>query len=666
MTEAHNAVFLSYASEDASAALRICDALRAAGIEVWFDQTELRGGDAWDASIRKQIRMCALFIPIISKNTHARGEGYFRLEWKLAIDRSHLMASNLPFLLPVSIDESSNSDERVPERFCELQWTRLPQGVTTADFVNRVFTLLCPEGGGDGAVGPGISRLQAAPPKAPPRSGRVKALWAVAGIFMGLSFVVMERCTHVEHAANATSAGNRPAVPSTIPEKSIAVLPFEDMSQAKDQEYLSDGLSEELISQLSRISDLRVPARTSSFYFKGKNADITTIAAKLRVAHLLEGSVRKSGNRLRVTAELIRAENGYHLWSQTYDIELKDVFKVQDEIARAVVSALKLKLATLQSDASQRTSNIEAYNEYLLARQFFSRGNAAGYRHAVDASLKAIAADPNYAAAYAGLALHQFSLADLTGDNKGKRQSLEAADKAIALAPDLAAGYSTRGYLRSNNQWDWAGANADFDKALALEPNNAEVQDNYGQLLQCLGRLQEAVAAAKKATELDPLSGPAWENLARFLTDNDDYVAARKAIVHALEISPEGEYALSALGTLELLEGNARDAVRTFGQIGFEGFRLPGVAMSQYTLGNLAQSEQALGTLIAKYADGGPYEIASVFAWRNEKDKAFEWLDRAYDQRDGGLSNLRSDPLFSSLRTDARYGAMLRRMNLAQ
>lgn len=666
-SESNKAVFLSYASEDAEAALRICSSLRQAGIEVWFDRNELRGGDAWDASIRRQIKTCALFIPIISGNTHARGEGYFRLEWKLAIDRSHLIAGNLPFLLPVAIDDTPNTDERVPERFCEVQWTRLPGGETSPSFVERVRGLLA----GPAESGRSVPLRSAAAASWPNRTSaiapRTAVLAAVLGLaILGFAYAAIQRLVLSKHAMtpSAPATQSESAAPGGIPEQSIAVLPFTDVSEQKNQAYFSDGLSEELINQLSRIPTLRVPARRSSFFFKGKSDDIATIAQRLRVAHVLEGSVRKSGAHLRVTAELIRADNGYHIWSETYDAEFKDVFKLQDEIASAVVTALKLRLAPLQRTASQNTSSTEAYNDYLLARQLYARGAGDDYARAVGFLRKAIALDANYAAAYADLALTEFALADSTGDRAGTQRAIEAADRAVALAPEAAAGYSARGFIRSNFTWDWDGAQSDFRKALELEPSDAEVQDNYGQLLQSLGRLPEAIAAAKKATELDPLSGPAWENLARFLTDKGDYVAARAANAHALEFSPEGTYALNNLGTLQLLEGSPADALRTFRQVGFEGFRLQGVAMAEHSLGNVKESQQALDDLTAKYSNDGPYEIADIYAWRGERDQAFQWLARAYKQRDGGLSNLKSDPLLASLRTDARYEDFLKRLNL--
>jgi TolB-like protein len=446
VAEASDAVFLSYASQDAEAAQRICEALRAAGIEVWLDQSELRGGDVWDHKIRKQIHDCALFIPIISAHTQARTEGYFRFEWHLADQRKLLMTKSRPFLVPVCIDGTPDADAEVPDSFAAAQWTRLPAGETPPAFVERILRLLSPEPARASA-----SRAATAPhtETAPRQSTAALRLTqrgllviaAVAVIGVGYvatdKFVLSKRVTHTGQES-AQTAQVIATVQTALPERSIAVLPFVDMSEKHDQEYFSDGLSEELIDMLTKVPDLRVPARTSSFFFKGKSDDIAAIAQKLRVAHVLEGSVRKSANTVRVTAQLIRADNGYHLWSETYDRELKDVFKVQDEIAGAVVTALKLKLERGQQvSSSHQTSIPEAYNQYLLGRQFFERFNSDGFRRAVDAYRKAVALDPHYAAAYAELALAELFVSDGT-DAAANQRALAAADKAVALAPDEA------------------------------------------------------------------------------------------------------------------------------------------------------------------------------------------------------------------------------------
>ena len=661
MTELNKAVFLSYASQDAEPAARICSSLRAAGIEVWFDQSELRGGDAWEQTIHQQIRECALFLPIISAATQARLEGYFRLEWTLADHRTEMIARSKAFIVPVSVDSTPESGADVPESFLHVQWTRLPRGEVPAGFCERIVRLLS----GVGAVGSTAVKSGPAQRLAPPKW---RKLW-ISGAVLGLLMAGASAWQAWRLIAPRTGGGAPAMAVPNVPEKSIAVLPFVDMSKSKDQEYFSDGLAEELLDMLSQVPELKVPARTSSFYFKGKQATIGEIATALNVAHVLEGSVRKEGHTIRVTVQLIRADNGYHLWSHTYDRDMEDVFKVQDEIAAAVVEALKVQLQPAQRVASRRTSDKAAYDQYLLGRQFFyGHANAEDYRRSIQAFHRSIAIDPNYAAAYAGLAISEMVLTDLTGDPAGLKRAADSADKAIELAPDEAEGYAARGYLRTNFSWDWIGAQADFTRARTLNPVDGEVQRRYGGLLGSLGRLPEAIAALKKATVLDPLSNLAWLDLGYYLTYSGDYWAAHEALRRALEIQPDDPYGQYCLGRLQLLEGKGLEAVATFNKLAGTDrtFYLQGVALAEHTLQNAKASQQALDELIAKSAPTAAAQIAEVYAWRGEKDQAFKWLERAYLQRDGGLTDTKSDVFFARLHADPRYQAFLRKMRLPE
>ncbi len=676
MTDPGKAVFLSYASEDAPAAQRLCSALRAAGIEVWFDQSELRGGDAWDASIRRQIKTCALFIPIISKSTHARGEGYFRLEWKLAVDRSHLMASDLPFLLPVAIDDTADQLDRVPERFRELQWTRLPAGANTDVFVDHVRRLLplaaipaaptshsTPMPGSSTSATPGAST-----PGSTSAKSRPLVLWIVVGaLIFAVGYIAAEKFVASKRAVSAEAPATAPGQSDVISDKSIAVLPFADMSEKKDQEYFSDGLAEELIDQLGKTPGLKVIARTSAFSFKGKPDDIPTIAAKLKVANVLEGSVRRFGNQLRVSTQLIRADSGQALWSETFDREFKDVFKIQDEIASAVVAALKLKLAGGQmAPDAHGTTNPEAYDAFLMARQQLIQANIeTDYRQTVQAYQKAIDLDPHYADAYAELALAQYFLGDNTGNLALEQTAEHTAQKALDMDPHRAVGYSSRGQLRSFIRYDWAGAEADFKQALTLDPTDIRVLGRYANMLTNVGRLEEAEAMRRKGLELDPLDDSNWAGLGGVLTMSGNYPAAYEALHRARALRPDGTTWQSGLALLQLLDGHAEEALVTYQKMSFAVFRDTGVAQAEHTLGDAKASQQALDRLIASSADFAAYQIAQVCAWRGEKDKAFQWLDRGYRQQDGGLVGLKTDPLFKSLRSDPRFAVILKKLNLS-
>ena len=656
MTESYRAVFLSYASQDAEPARRIAEELRQRGIDVWFDQSELRGGDVWDQRIREQIRDCALFVPVISAHTQSRTEGYFRLEWKLAVDRSHLMASEKAFLLPVVIDATPQTEALVPERFREVQWTLVHGGEAPQPFVEQVKRLL------DQPLTARHRLVSTTAAARSPSSARRAILWIALGLAVTWIAYLTIHALWLYPNHNAATADSPAHSHPVIAEKSIAVLPFADLSEKKDQEYFSDGLAEEVLDMLAKTPGLHVIARTSSFSFKGKSEDIPTIGTKLRVANILEGSVRKSGDNLRVSTQLVRADTAEHLWSETYAASAKDIFKVQDEIAAAVVSVLKLKL--VQGQRTKGTSNPDAYNEYLLGRQHERKETQDELQRASAAYRQAVALDPHYAAAIAGLASAEYRLADITSDPKGFNIAKSDAAQAIVEGPDQAEGYAVSGGIRSRVDWDWAGALADLQKAVALSPGDAGVQHSYGTLLGLLGRFPEATAALRTATRLDPLSSSAWDDLGLVLMASLDYRGARQAFGRELEIQPEDPYALDNLGNLQLIARDPAEALATYGMISEAPLRNAGVAMAEHSLGHEQQSQHALETAIAKGTRGFASQIADVFAWRNQKDEAFEWLERAYEQHDGGLAELNTDVLLASLHDDPRFTALRRKINL--
>ena len=450
-------------------------------------------------------------------------------------------------------------------------------------------------------------------------------------------------------------------------DKSIAVLSFADMSELRDQEYFSDGLAEELLNLLAQLPQLRVIARSSSFSFKGRNVDVATIARKLNVATVLEGSVRKSRNRLRVTAQLIRATDSSHLWSQTYDRELTDVFEVQDEIARAVVDALKVKLLPSQHVTNaHRTENTDAYDKYLLGHNVLRRGRYDDFRRALLSFERAVTLDPHYAAAHAALASAQSAVADFAATpaerSAGKLQALATAEHAIAIAPDLADGYVIRAHLRKSQLWDWDGAATDLQRALELEPSEADVLRAYGLLLINLARLDEAIATTRRAIDADPLSWLSWMMLGAILWRAGRIDEGRLAMERALEISPDSSFTRYELGCLELVQGHTDVALAHFRAAG-EAFRQAGVAMAEHTLGNERESRAALAELEAKYAAGFSYQVAQAHAWLGDIDAAFAWLDRCYEQHDTGLGRLRGDAMYRQVEHDPRYAVLLRKLN---
>jgi serine/threonine-protein kinase len=528
----------------------------------------------------------------------------------------------------------------------------------------------------------GIRRDEEVPPEksiAPQTAQRMNrmiiAMLMLALVYFGLDkFVLAPR-----RAAAVTESGSPVAAPagqaaSPAPTSepgpasplSIAVLPFVDMSQDKDQEYFSDGLSEELLNQLAQIPQLRVIARTSSFAFKGKDVGVTEIARVLKVGHVLEGSVRKSGDTLRITAQLIRTSDSSHLWSQTYDRGLTDVFKVQDEISREVVSALKLKLLPgTQPDNTQRTHSPQAYEQYLLARDVFRAAGRSNVEAAVAGLRRAVAIDPGYANAYAQLGNMGANLADFAETPAQReaaiRQALADTDRAIALAPDLSEGYIWRSNIRYRMRWDWQGAQTDLARALSLDPNDAVALTNYAPVLFTLGRRAEGLAALRKAVVADPLSEAVWTALARLLDAAGDRAEAKQAAARALELNPRQNWANFLLGNMLLSDGQVDAAISHYERAP-EQFRTTGMAMAEYTRGNEAASRALLAKMERDFPIGFAYQIAQIYAWRGEKDKAFAWLERCFPLHDAGLVRLPFDPAMDPLRDDQRFAALVAKM----
>lgn len=656
-------VFLSYASQDARAVERIAMSLRAAGVEVWFDQHELSGGDAWDRKIRKQIQDCALFVPVISATTDARLEAYFRIEWNLAAQRTHAMAGEKAFLLPVVIDDTLAPAAIVPGEFQSVQWTRLPEGADLAPFTARVGALLA------GGAPPAPIRPAPSGAAAPPQSRATRPArrsWLAAGL------VVLSLGTGGAYwYATRQPGADATATASAAEGQSIAVLPFTDLNPDQGQGYFSDGLSEELLNLMSKLPQLRVIARNSSFAFKGRDRDVSAIGKALHVNHILEGSVRKSGDILRISTQLIRVADSTQIWSETYDRKLTDVFKLQDDIAGAVVAALKVKLLPAQRVTNpHQTADTGAYQQYLLGNQLYNQNTPESYPRAVAAYHKAIAADPGYAAAYAGLSLAEhegmrFSDTPLSpaAITAAKQRALAAAEKAIGLAPDLALGYASRGFVRMFSYWDWKGALADFERARTLDPNDSTIARRYGLLQAIMGQLPAAISTTRKVIETDPLSMFAWSNLGSYYNANGQLKEARQTLIRALEISTHAQHAHNYLGQTELLEGHATAALAQYREAG--GIHaMTGAAMAEFTLGHRDQSQQALDALIATHAQDRAFRVAQVYAWRGEKDLSFTWLQRAYAQRDADLTYIKYEPLLARLHGDPRFGAMLDTLGL--
>jgi serine/threonine-protein kinase len=588
------------------------------------------------------------------------------------------MSDKKPFLVPIVIDDTRERGASVPDKLHEVQWTHLPGGETPPEFVERVRRLVSPEP--NNAQTATVLPADAAP--APPQAMRVPASrqpkWAlrviaaavVAGavVYFAIDRFWISKHPPLQPTAPAAQASAAPTA-FNPPPHSIAVLPFVNMSGDKEQEYFSDGLSEELLNDLARINGLQVAARTSAFSFKGKDTDIGTIARKLNVGTVLEGSVRRSKNTVRITAQLINTVTGFHLWSQTYDRTLGDLLKLQADIAEAVASALKVKL--LGDAVSEMkvggTRNPAAYDAYLRSAHAYWQVVSASDNVSVRAGYQeAVRLDPNFALAYAewSIALGAYATLFAHGSAVGDyiRQAQAPALKAVALAPELAEGHLALALVRAESL-DFAGASDEFQRAMTLAPGNARVLRDYGAFAVEMGRTDAGIAAARRAAVLDPLNENSHSYLSSALLSARRYDEAFAAYQDALSLRPTdpqwralGQLIYYALGDFEKMRAvceGVGEAVKDFQDC---------LALAYHKLGRQADAETALARFKALEGNTGAYGYATIYAQWGNTPKALEWLETALQLRDPQLINLKTAPLLDPLRLEPRFQAIEREL----
>jgi len=452
-----------------------------------------------------------------------------------------------------------------------------------------------------------------------------------------------------------------------ISQKSIAVLPLLNESGDPKDEYFSDGLSEELIAALAQIKDLKVIGRSSSFRFKDRKEETKTIGEKLGVATLLEGTVRKQGERVRIVAELINAADGIELWTRTFDRELKDIFAVQQEIAAAVASSLKVTLLGADSSSAQTaaTKSVEAHNAYLQGHFYFQRRNLDDYRKAVAYFDQAIQVDPNYALAYAERSEAWTQIGDLSGQGKTAwPKAREDAEKAVAITPALAEAHAALGWVRFFTEWKFAEGLSELKRAKELSPANPTANDLLARVIVYLGKLDEAEKQARQAVELDPLAYPTQNNLARVLFAEGKLDEADAIARKAAELQPTAASSRRFQVLVAVQRGDGETALREAQLEPDEGYRRFELALAQHVRGDRGAADAALADLIAYGRDQLAYQIAQVYAVRGEKEKAFEWLQISFDTHDTGTLGLLIDPLIRDLRPDPRYKSLLTKLGL--
>jgi serine/threonine-protein kinase len=576
------------------------------------------------------------------------------LEWDLADQRSHMIVRHRPFIIPVCLDRTPESDAGVPESFQRVQWTRLPGGETPPAFAERVQRLLSPE-----PSTPVRASLRAMEDAS--ASSRSMRLLPVAGagvvaLLVVLGFVGLERLR-----------GSKPSVQG----ESIAVLPLANESGDASQQYFSDGLSEDLITALSQVPGLKVIGRHSSFQFRDSKEDSKSIGAKLGVAHLLEGSVRHAEDMVRVSAELIDTSDGSTRWSERYDRPYKDLFALQDDITRAVAGALRARLLSSEHGASQSdrppSGNLDAYNALLRGKSYYLRRTEDDYRKAIEQFTAATHLDPKYALAWSSLsiALNVRAIEFLWGADarQAYAEARAAADTALALAPDLSDGHVARGLVLQSD-FDWRGTEREFRRALELAPNDGRAKANLGDALANLGQLQSAIDLLRQAIIDDPLHAEWISNLGLDLLALGDLGEGERMIRKAIELQPSAHGFHANLSGVYILRGDPAAALVAAEQEPPGDARDLAVAAARQVGSDRAAADAALQRVIHQYADRDAYLIADVFALRHDSDKTFEWLDRAWTNRDASIVNLLLDPFILRYKDDPRFAAFCRKVGL--
>jgi TolB-like protein/tetratricopeptide (TPR) repeat protein len=515
----------------------------------------------------------------------------------------------------------------------------------------------------------------------------IAVLVLALGYFAFDKFVLTPRRDAALVAATEKSVATRSAPeskPAASP-RSVAVLAFANLSDDKGSEYFSDGVSEELLTVLQKIPGLHVAARTSAFSFKGKNATAQEIGQKLGVAHLVEGSVRKAGDAVRIAARLTQADTGEQIWSENFTRNLKDVFGVQTELAETIVEKLRGQLTGGAADPTAKaeiqaevraaekggTKNVEAHESYLQGRFFANRHSEKETDQARVAYQRAVQLDPQFALAWAGLAqTHIWDCNYATqGGQKGFNAHLaaarEAAERALSLEPDLPEALFARATIETNFDYKWKGAAETLRKALALAPQDPALLVEAGNLAQARGETTQSLDLFRRAVALDPVNAQAWAFLAGGLSVSGKQEEARAKYEHVIELNPSAPFGHAGVGQSYLLQGKFEEAAAAAQQDAADWARLLIVSCARWSQKRVPESDAALAELIAKTGETAAYQVAEAYGYRNDKDHAFEWLERARRQRDAGLPALRADTLLPNLHADPRWDAFLRTMGLA-
>jgi TolB-like protein len=647
-------VFISYASHDAPEAQQVCLALETAGFPCWIAPRNVVPGTLYAEGIVRAINESTILVLILSE--HSAASAHVGKELERASSKRHpiiaLRTDTAP--LPPAFEYFLS----------ESQWIDVGAGGTRAAITSLVGSVRqhLLSGTTATALTPSLAVTAVKRPAATPRR-----TWVIAGIIalaLAAAYIFANKVWQQGYSTSANRIGA--GTSETVGDKSIAVLPFTDLSEKKDQEYFADGIAEEVLDRLAKVPGLKVVGRVSSFQFKGKNADPASIGAALGVAYLLEGSVRKEAGRVRVAAQLVDARTGSQRWSDHFESDVIDVLRVQDTIAAEIARALQI---AVEADTAPRASvkSLEALDAYL--RGLHSRGTREGAEAAVADFQKALALDPTFAPAAIGLADSYVSIGSEAWlpTRIAFERAREAALLAQRLDPKSPAPHVSMASIHIIYDWDWSGADRELQQALALGPRETGGVLAASQLAAARGQWDEARQLAIEGVELDPLNPSGHIILGwNIYLHTGQFAEAEQSFRRALQIAPENGSGQYFLGEALMLQGHQEEALAEFRKETLDDGRLEGSAMAHFVAGRQTESDAALAEAIRHNGTSWPSEIARVYAFRDEKDRAFDWLEKAYNTRDEDLYIIKDDPLFKNLEGDPRYKTFLRKMNLPE
>ena len=661
-------VFISYASHDTPTAQEVCSALEAAGLPCWMAPRDVKAGALYADAIVRAISNARAFVLVLSENSIQSSHVGKEIE--------RASAKKCP-VIALRMDNAPLTPA-LEYFLSESQWVEAQAGNHNAAYARLIDAIRDPAKPAAGFVpnAPSIRALRF-------QRRRNWILFAAGLAALAVATLSISRLWLPNHrtAQPPVVAPSASTPEPIIAEKSIAVLPFVDMSEKHDQEYFSDGLSEELIDHLAHNADLKVIARTSSFAFKGKNEDMRSIATKLGVANLLEGSVRKSGGQLRITAQLIRASDGVHLWSEIYDRKPNDIFKLQDEISTTVAKALNVALNAAPTVAEQPrapgNSDIAAYNQLLKGKFFFMRGEKGDTTKAIESYRHALNLQPQYALAWAMLArAYAWQGNSFEGDLGGitpaeaSVKGRDAAQRALAIDPNCAAAYYARGNIARIIDGDWMAALSDYKRTVELDSQGELGYQAEGNILILKGALSgqytDLIDWLRSDQKRDPLDTNAVSDLAVYELIAGNLAESAADYRRLLDLDSAFATGQADYGLTLLLMGKNAEALAATQKETDDASRLAGLAAIYWAMGRRADSDSASDELKRGFADRNAYLIASVYAYRGEADAAFAWLEQAYQHARGSLEDLRVDPMFRNLHGDPRFAALLHKAKLTQ